>query len=107
MSDMTILDFMKKYGILQHMDAALENVRVGQGYQVFEGLQTGKCTVDIAWNGAYIIFSHHADPEPAPIVFKKEDAPTPTEVTELQGPAQATEEIPEQPEKRKRRQYTS
>lgn len=61
-----IKEFIRGNDIFRKIEAALENVRVGQGEALFEGLQNGKCTLDFSYNGAYVLITPHAMPTPIP-----------------------------------------
>lgn len=48
--------FILENDIMTKMRAALEDITVGQGYEVFEGLETGTCNVGIVYDGTNISF---------------------------------------------------
>jgi hypothetical protein len=57
-----INEYVLKTNLIRKLEAALEEIRIGQGYKVFEGIQNGKCTVDITVNDEYAFITPHTDP---------------------------------------------
>ncbi len=48
--------FILENDIMNKMRAALEQIAVGQGFSVFEGLETGTCSIGIVYDGTNISF---------------------------------------------------
>ncbi len=48
--------FILENDIMNKMRAALEQIAVGQGFTVFEGLETGTCNIGILYDGTNISF---------------------------------------------------
>lgn len=109
-----IKEFIRGNDMFRKLEVALEDIRVGQGDAVFEGLQNGRCTVDIVWDGTYVHFYSIADkkvePKPAftDVITMPESVVEPTheEVTDAQGPLPGEDPEKEDHEsKRRRRGY--
>jgi hypothetical protein len=97
-----IKEFMRGNDIFRKLEVAIEEIRVGQADAVFQGLQNGKCTVDIVWDGAYIHFYPRVDVKIDPTVQTQE--PEHEKVTE---PEEPTPEPEEPKAKKHRRDYTA
>jgi hypothetical protein len=104
---MDIQTWVQQNDIFAKLRAAVELLRNSGGDVALEGLQNGKCTVDLFYNGEFItIIAHPAD-------VPKPDSPAP-EIKpifeETQEPAVVEEEVKSdqpEPEQKKRRRYTS
>lgn len=120
--DTEIKEFLQNNDVLRKIEAALENIRVGQGGDVFEGLQNGKCTVDLTFNGEYIYITQHAETVTVEVRGAVPLEPHLEPLEEIKAPevANATEETPidaseepiskdasEEPISKKRRRGTS
>jgi hypothetical protein len=114
---MDIKEFMRNNDMFRKLEMALEEIRVGQGDEVFDGLQDGKVTVDITYNGAYIHFARSnsqtvtatlsaSEPEKPHTREEARALRTTDEIKEL-GDATEGEESEPVTEVRKRKRYTS
>lgn len=53
---MDIAQFIKQNGVFAKLVAALDDIRNGNGWAVFDGLQNGEVTVNIRYDGEHCVF---------------------------------------------------
>lgn len=97
MIETDIKEFMRGNDLFRKLEVAIEEIRVGQADAVFEGLQNGKCVVDIVWDGAYVHIYPHKDVAPEP------EKAEPNIIV----PEEEVISEDKEPEQKKRRRYTT
>lgn len=107
-----ISEYLAENDIYAKLRAAVDMLRNSGGDAILEGLQNGKCTVDIVYNGAFVFMVAHTTSERKPdIVIMPEPLNTDASVADQTSAVFAHEDAGQgpapEPEKRKRRQYTS
>lgn len=96
--------FILENDIMNKMRAALEQIAVGQGYTVFEGLETGTCNVGIVYDGNNISFHKLERLKPEEIsIPDKVSEPVATTAAEESQPLPGVPEPTPETEKTKRR----
>lgn len=69
-----ISDFCRKTDFVAKLKATLENIQEGNGHAVFEGLQSGQCTVSIKFDGTTVSLANIPRGIVRPEVKAKEEA---------------------------------
>ena len=90
--------------IPEKMRVALENMKVGRGFGiVFDGLQDGKCTVDVVYDGVNVHFlSKKGRVKPEKVVVPIEEA---VDLADVEEPAAVTvvDEVEEKPKRKQKK----